>query len=1044
MALAVRPCDAWRWPRGFDSHCLPSVWAQKYLAHLDLPVAPIGHPSDGALLQDDLIWVERTGGQTSYQMQVAGEWRPLHIDAEGFAEDRVAGTVLSASGALWALQGQELVRFERAPAGLGLLPGAPTMALPRQPTSIERLPSAQIRVTYAGGAPDYLTEPKTRRLEPAPAIQSQVLASLDLAGHELIWTWHLDQDLTTSWRDESLPVWSATGDGLALQRLHDVALTADGSYLLASELGVIVRSASDYSLQAFYPELRDAHFAYTEGPRKLWISAGSGLFEWQDGSPIAASQPAGVTSSIVSGPWLWRVQPFGDTPQDVRITHDSDGHARRWTQIDSQTWRFNDDIVTRIARDPATGQAWLDTEDGYWPYSHADGRQAASGPTPDLASDDVTVRTAAIQVHYSAAHVTFSPADGAGRPAFEGGRFFFDNGAQIAPCDGALCALVPGRGIVRRDPTQLDTITAFWTLPASMPPDVVPRLSAVSGSLRLEAGGPESTGALAWEMDLGDSSGRWVKTELREDPVVAAAQFVQWFRDSEAGLEPFLTVRGQELPQELSGWWQGDRFAWDQVACAGALDHGTAVLATAAGPIIWQAADDGSFHSIALGPVAEMNSCFTARQDGHAVGLVVVAADGAHSLISVGDRGEPVIEFSRADSFRPSRAILTLGRADTPSEGYIGLKESWPACELGVNCAGGAMQAELPGFPADILLRDGQFIFDQADIASPLGGGDGASWLTHTRCEGDASSGCVIALNTLERDEATGQSRLVLRDLWRPVADLAALRPAPEGGAFGLYYGGDTGTAASGLAWLRPEGDDLNWDPVGTPQAADAFRVGDTVALELPALHWTSAPAYVWSEAPSFAVSPAGYPLFASGPSGVSLAFDVITSLSADQATGHLAIGTEGGVFVVPLADDVTPFLSLSDQRHRFTFNGAADPGQWVLDVQGLRRDETGRLWAKLGATGRAAVLGEGATWQIHDGAWPAAWSRVGDVVINIGEAGFSAHDTEYTSSNDLLFWTRRPMTEVVDFSLDERSQTLWLATRHDGVFKVLLEHLPR
>jgi ligand-binding sensor domain-containing protein len=1043
IAAADQPCDTWSPPQLAEYLCLGPTLARKLLAGMGLYPASVVRPGSGTLFESSQLRIVREGMQTTYQIAVSGKWRPLLVADGGFSQDRAAGAVLSSGGEQWVLQGRELVRLEKTPGGDGLLPSESTIMLSGEPLSAERLPTSQIRVRYADGAADYLSGSVAPALKVMPAFDSQTLAGLDFAGHELLWAWRLDGPLTTSWRDESLPVWSASGESLALQSLRDVALTPDGDFLLATELGVIVRRVSDYSLVAIHPDLREARFVRTEGPQRLWIATDSGLFEWKDGSPGMASQPDGLTSTAASGPWLWQVQPLGSTPHGVLAVLSTDARTRRWTQVGWQTWRFADDVVNGIRRDPVTGQTWLDTEDGLWPYSRANGRQLPSGPAPDLSSDDVIVKTPAIQVLYSARRVTFSPSDGADRVAFEEGRFFFDNGSQIASCDGSLCALVPGRGIVRRDPADLGMITGFWALPSGFPKSAAPRLSAIPGGLRLEVANPFGPGGQAWEMDLRNQPSEWSESEIPDEPVVASDQFIQWRRTFGTHIEPFLFVQGEQVPRELPSWWRGDRFAWDRVTCTGALDRGTVMLATPVGPIAWQVARDGSLHGAAVGPVAEMSSCFVARHEGSSIGLVVTAAeDGAQFLASIDDQGNLAVRRTRTDEFSPSRALLTLGHVGTASEGYVGFQESWLACGLGETCTGSAIQAQLSGLSEGLLLRDGQFIFDRADGAAPVGGSGGSSWFAFTRCEDGAGSACVTTLNSLKADGAAGHSYFLLRDVWPSPMDLVALRPSPEGGALGLLPDGDA--AGGKTVWLRIEGDKLTSQFLELDLARSAFRVGDIVSLELSTLSWTSVPAYVWSSAPPFATSPAGYPLFSAQPGGVSLAFDVITSLSSDQLTSQLAVGTQGGVYVIPLAEDATPFLALSDKRRHFAFSSTADPAQWVLPVQRLRRDTRGSLWAQFGDPHRAAVLVEGDRWQISDEAWSTAWSHVGDVAIHIDDVGFAAYGIEYVQSNDLLKRGRRPIRDIVDFALDDRSHTLWLATRHDGVFKVLLKSLPR
>ena len=142
-----------------------------------------------------------------------------------------------------------------------------------------------------------------------------------------------------------------------------------------------------------------------------------------------------------------------------------------WTNVGAGQWRFNDDIVTRLVRGSAEGELWLATRDGAWLFNLTRGRTdtADSFRSQSFGSEAYAVDNPALKISCLDGQLTFSPADGVRLPAFERGRFFYDNGTQLVSDSQALYTLVNERGIVRRSSGNPIQITGFWPIPTDVP-----------------------------------------------------------------------------------------------------------------------------------------------------------------------------------------------------------------------------------------------------------------------------------------------------------------------------------------------------------------------------------------------------------------------------------------------------------------------------------------------------------------------------------------------------------------------------------------------
>ncbi|MBN1138310.1 MAG: hypothetical protein JXM73_17105 [Anaerolineae bacterium] len=1028
--------------------CSRTAAARLSLRAMGLKPVPLTRVGDRPLLTDGIMHIVRQAGQTTYTLNCQGTWRTMDLQGSGFSTDATQDVILTASGELWGWQGHELINLRPAAEEGGLIPGARSLAFGRPVTGIDSILTGQIRVHYADGDVDIFQETADGELTIAPEIEPSVLASVNLAGYVLDWTWYPTGTLSAAWRDEEFPVWSAESGALAIQDVHDLALTPDGDLLLATSAGLVIRESDDFGVIKILPHDHVPGFVRTPDGRKLLAVMEDGLYKWEREAfmPVDSGM---VTVSVPLGPWEWQSHYLDSSDATRTIVSRREGRSRQWTQVALGQWQFKDDMVTHIARNDAGTVAWLVTEDGAWRFDSHTGRLNVPQEDPSSLPDDQFVATSpAVTISYSNSRLIFEPGDGADRPVFEQGRFFFDNNTQLCSYVRSLFTLLPGRAIVRRNPHTPTKITGLWPVPPDLPADVDYRLKPSDHGVLLIALSADPDTHSAWELDLRTQAGEWRAITVQAQRDVEDFKFVRWREIKDGDIRPFIRLDDQSSLELLPDWWSWDRFAWDQVSCAGAVDGDMALLATPLGPIVRTNVEGTTWDTALIGPLTDMAYCATARQSGRPTGVIVgKIEERLYRLVSVGRQGQPVIQEPNADSLLLASTVLKLQREGQDSNRRITWQQEWVPYVLGDEpVRASVVTSRLAYFPPDILVKDGQFIFDIARGAAPLEAagdnyGNGSTWLTYAGCSDEGNTSSAIALNRLQEDSRTGGSSLVLQDLWPSDVDLQAARATSDRNIVGLYLTSSGESPLFEVAKGRFTGEKVVWQLVPFDQLGDAFRTGDQVTIDVAKMDWTSRPRYIWDPDLPLIVSPEGYPLFASEANGVALAFDILTSLAVDRPRQQFLIGTRGGILRFFYTDDPCS-MSLILQAHLLLPPNRLTLTRQDLDVERIRCAPDDRVWIKLGPPARTAVLLGGQRWEVLETDWSATAGAISDVVVNLDGDGFMVNNALYTESNDAWHIGRRSLIDIVDFALDDSSETLWLSTRDNGVFKVVLDAL--
>lgn len=959
------------------------------------------------------------------------------MDVSAFSVAEIEDTAFSASGQLWVLQNDRLVRLDTTVATGGLIPRA-EIALESNVTELESTLSGEIRVQYSTGNSEYWQESELDGFIPALNIQDIPLATLDFAGFKLNWLGRSDGLVRGAWEDSAFAqVWSSTGDELAIQNIYDLALTPAGDLVLITEGGLLVRNKIDFSLQAIYPDIVGAHFVQTFGPQRLFIEDELGqLLELVD-SKLVVSEPDALVSVINTGMCQWQVQTLAEQQFSVRVIYQDSGLQRQWDEIDPEQWKFRDDIILGISRSDLISEIWLESEGKSWQFDLANGRRKTTVEDLPPTMGSEIFGNPAVTIRRSDRHLEFSLKDGDAGSLFEGGRFFFDNGQQLIGFDGFLYTLLPDRGIIRRNPTHPAQVTGFWQLPESN--GIQYWIEAAPNGLILET--EVVVGQIVvWQLSFVEHDGEWLRLGSRNTLLEAESGRISWFREhaGAAYVTPSLVLEGDHVKQ-LTNWWQTDRFIWDVATCAGALEGEHVLLLSPIGAEIQQKEVTGTLKPIAFWPIEDMSYCDTLRNQGQpmALGVGQIKAKPMYQ-IKLSDQNKPIISDHIPQSLQVEHVQLNIGHRQSQSSWF---SQQWVPTVPGDDTQN--ISSTLLGFPVHALLRDGQFIFDIADGLSRLDvEAEGSQsvrqlWVSYTGCNG-VDSLCIATLNQVQNSGSSGRARLVLDDFWLVDINFRALRPWASGVVVGLYQenGGDWRAVLGQLDNQR-----VSWEPFDLNEVSERFQVGEDVSLDMTNMNWFSSPRYLWSTRGPLSIMPYGYPLFRHPPDsgGIGLAIDNITSIAVDKSQRLIAIGTSGGVMVCSCINDSRGFLALS--RPRLVIE--LPYGEQLLDIRRMRYDQSGNLWAEYGDEEfqQVAKLNHGQTiWNMSSQNWVNIFRQAGKVDINLGSSGIVVDGQVYERSNDLRQSDQRPLEEIVGFDLDDDGNTLWLVTRKDGVFKILVD----
>jgi formylglycine-generating enzyme required for sulfatase activity len=999
---------------------------------LALPAGPIP-PADGPLLEGRRLRVIRAGGITHYERPDSGAWQPLTLTRSGFSSDQAAGLAFTASGRLVASQGERLVALIPAATGGILEPGPVVAMLSDTPLWLASLINGDLVAARSATTVTLLNEGPDGRLaaltEPAPML----LAALDVAGRRLEWRWQESGKIVPAWQGASSPAWGAEGHGLDIQEVEDLALDGSGRLLVSTAAGLMVRDAISYTLQAFYPNLPNLRFERIYNPEGLRLRRPDGsLLAWvQDASSVADADAArgGV---LATGPWSW--QPLAPGGRGVSIT-DAGGQPRRWRAEPSGAWRFEDDVITWIGHS-AAGQLVLTNGEGAWSYTVESGRGVSMpGQTVTPAGERRQAGNVAMTLTYEGGQISVRPAGDWALPLFVAGRFFFDRAEAMAAAGDALYLLVPGRGVARRDPRQPGALVGFWPLPAGAPRGAAALwLESTGNSVRLWTVESVAGGPAGWALD--PTSGTWQALDHAEATDVAVTGAFAW-RYTHPGP---LSLRPYVAGQALSDWWVSDRFAWDRVTCAGPLNSGQLIAATAAGTLAWSSLPlpRQGYSMTLLGPPTAMNTCLTARTHyGQVVGMTIGNEAGAGMKVYSGDsaaQGQTLNVVRLADVWLSSESYrpVVYWSAGYGKRSTFEMVEIWQKTDRERPTE--AFGVSVMGFSGTAPFVKGQFAFDRASGAALLGSGSSTAWFTYGDCQ---EGKCVLGKNIV-----TDDGRLLLDAAWPDPLGVTTLRPAPAGRVFSLQR--KTGTTAQVLlaSLDATPGQAWQWQKSTGDATGEAYRMGSRVTLDAAQVRWSATPAYLWeAERPAFTLTPTDYSLFVTGKKGSSLAFDAVTSLAFNRTAGQLALGTQGGVFLCPWDQDGHEYLALDRSLCSQSFT-LQNPAGRISRVTRVRYDQEGQLWVTYGSDDQTAYRSNN-IWQRDQAGWPRALRQIGDLTVERDGLVCKSTGKKYTSSNDAWGLGRRPLTDIVDLAFDQASATLWLASRYEGVFKIIPDLLP-
>ncbi len=759
--------------------------------------------------------------------------------------------------------------------------------------------------------------------------------------------------------------------------------------------------------------------AEVAGTVKARVSGDDGTFTLNSGRWTRATDAAVVkydaSPDVKSGPWRWSL-----TAGALRVVKDGDGQVRGWRPIGT-AFGFADDSVDRIVVG-ADGAARIRTPAGLFAYDVAGGRGDAQ-PESTIQPERATAANAAVTVGYNGGHVTFAAVDG-GAP-FQAGRLFSDEIDSVVGIQGTLYTLLPGRGVAARTVAAPGAVTNFWPLPP-LPADARPILDRDGNALWLRTGGAQPA---TYSLAVANGAGAgW--QPVSGERVEVTTGLIEWRSGAGGSDEPKPWLKPPQGPaQPVEPWWAGGSFAWDRVSGSGAGTGGIALQITPAG-MFARRANGRDVTTIDFWPATGLESLGSARDGAKIRGPLVRENDGTVTLVSADGPAPAVIRRSPGDPAQLQRARMTIGLGEQAGQGVsLTVTEDWTPAG-----AGEALRSALPAIPTEQLVKAGRFIFDRASAAGPEAVG-GSRWLTLVDCPPPPSDSCLLGAN-----EALGD-KLLFRDLPPARTPIAAFGSQPDGTLLGLAPASPdaTGPLVVRAALRDPSGP--RWsEPMAATSAADAFRRGDRVQFDVSGLTLTAQPRLAGrGGAAVSATLPRADPFVAQGD-GVAFGFDVFTSVSVDRAGSELAVGTRRGIDLCALGEGETPDMvtRASDGvlrlgcRQRVT----TDDGP---DVSRLRRDGDGRLWAKVGAS-QVTELEPAGKLEPKVSGWPGETATVHGDTLDISSVGFRLGTKEHVRSNDAWGLGRASLAGIVDFVVD--GDTLWLATKDAGVFKVLPDRL--
>lgn len=998
---------------------------EKVLARLEWEGCTWQAPGEGTLLETGRLRVTRRQGQTLYEAGADRQWMPLHLKANGFAEDQPTTVLMTPSGTPWVLAGEKLFQVQSNDASKGL--AFTGRVLPGRVQAAAALAQVEIRTVGPGGLARW-TEPEPGAAWQAiPSDSSPPLARSTIAGQAIDWV--LDPSrkgiparvsLIPRHRDGRPTAFTENGR-LDFQTIRDLAVMND-RLLLATPTGVVVRDAQSFAFREVHagPPVRALSRAF--GPERLLARLADGrVVDWREqglGDVDLRGTP-GASSRVEMGAVTWSLPISGEPATGSGLTLTMKGSPVQWRPSQGG-WLPEMDRVARLDRLASAERALvLGTGAGSWRLDPDNLR--AFEPVPAVEPETIQGGHAALKVTVEAPLLTLQTPDGG--PVFSQERFYFDVGGGLRGLGSSIHTLVPGRGLVGRDAASPQRILGYWPLDRQMP-DRRPALAAEDGRLSLAFQSSSPSQRTRWLLTP-EEGARWQRDPNPNRPERVEYGPVTWqgWRDGRSGFQAVVARDGRD--EVLREWWSRDRFAWDDVRSVGVLGSHTVVALTPAGLVLWDQ-DSGSFLEADMILQSGLEKLLPARRQGRRAGLLATGSSGVF-LLSAGESGRPGLTVVDSADYEHQTG-LELARVAGEPEAFITLVERWSR-EDPRGSPGAALVSSIPDVESSHLLSNGQFVFDQGEAACPVA--EGSFWAVH------APSGPrpLITFNQLLNPAQDGLPRLRLTRALPAPARFSAMRSHPEG----FLAREDPGNW-----WLaRVAGAEIRWSRLESVEKLPELRTGDQVALDVERLSWSATPRHLGDQKVALKVSPPGYPLFATLDQKTVLAFDGLTSISASPRTGSLALGTLGGVFTVPFTRNGQAVLNLQDPQARFTFRwrpsegGAAD---WLADVREVRHDLDGTLYARF-AHGLEVAR------QARDGTWTGAERMPEDENrgprhrITVMGGRLLLDGRALVTSNDLP-GGRRELTDIVGKAYDPDDNALWLATRNQGIFKLVLDRL--
>jgi hypothetical protein len=996
------PADADRLPSSLpflDGTCAvhPSFvpYPPNYVQRLEVPPGVGTLPKEFGASDGDFRLSARDG-VLSYELRVGSAWLPLHLaDGPPSRRDAFIDAKLDKNGVLWVLT----------------------------PVTLERLAASDrleaLRATHGERTLDeVLSESEQAEHGFSWEQTGEALVSLELPGRKVVFGRSPGARLTARLSDGSdQPLWGSCG-GLATQCIRDLARGRDGTLLLASEAGVLVRDSRTYMARQLDTRHRRAEFTLPVDGDRVFLSEADGVREWLGAVASSEIYSGPLLTRASSGPWEFSLD-LRVPGVSVRAVPEGLPVTGRWWG--GGQWRFDADTVDWIYRD-GPGLALL-TADGTWQFDGQGRTQRRQGPTPE---DQVRAENPALRASYAHGMVTLTPADGPDTPAIVDGRLFFDNTSEIAATErpSMLFSLVPGRGVVHRDPARLAEIRAFLPLPADLKGASLRTLGELA---RLEVTGLTEGKAPCREITR---TNEWSACPTPTPPRQVSVNGVIWREQPRpsAGFLPLVGVTrdgtgGTADGARIDKWWTQDRFSWDLVHAVEALGPDAVVTTTDAGIVVSALASRG-LRPVAWAPELRPRFADKARESGRVIGVLTWGG----AVPNLVHRDGNAWRFDAAAQVEREHAELVFDWSQPNAPHELVARLAWTTRQ-----SGPLLHANL-GIDIGELIQRGQFVFDTARAAAPLSAGEDGRWWTANHCSNPERDTCLVTENQL-----VGR-RLALRALQKApcVPGSVRLRNAKQGLAVCESHP-PTGDEAQQREVYQFPTEGGSWERRLLADVTADFAAGARVEFDGRQLTWRVAGVKTSWQPDALSIKPNYYPLFTSKKcvetEEVSLSFDVLTALSFDPKTQRVALGSRGGVMTVGGPAEYlrarineTPSKSAAP---RIVFDRVGPVGR-------LLRGSSGALWSQ--DDSRFAQVDSSGVRRLED-ARPADLTQVLDLDVHLDQTGFARGRTEWRQSTDV--WERsHSLVDIVGFDVDESSHSLWIATRRNGIFKVFSEHL--